>query len=445
MKHKLLKTCSALMLALAMLFCSVPAQAAYTPDFNLQSETVLLINLDTGKVMYEKNADEKVYPASLTKIMTAILALENVEDLDNTKVAMKQYIQDMLYGTNASLGGILLGEEVSIRGLLYASMLQSANEASLMIGDYLGDGSLTQFAEMMNEKAKEIGCTATNFVNPNGLFDENHYTTARDMAKIAAYAMKIPEFVEIVNTVSMDIGPTNMHDSLVEITTNKVIVPSSIYYNPAVSGIKTGTLDESGRCFVSTASKDGFTYLLVVMGAPLYDENGEFMDEIISFKETNQLYNWVFDNFKVKTIMEKGRYIADIPVRLSYQKDVVGLVSDQRLTALIPADVETGSVQLVPNLPESIDAPVKKGDKIGTVKLILAGEELGEADLVANESVEMSKILYYYDQAMQLMNHFWVKFAIIFVILLFITYIVLMVMINKQRGKRRFRKRRRSL
>ena len=222
-----------------------------------------------------------------------------------------------------------------------------------------------------------------------------------------------------------------MHDSLVEITTNKVIVPSSIYYNPAVSGIKTGTLDESGRCFVSTASKDGFTYLLVVMGAPLYDENGEFMDEIISFKETNQLYNWVFDNFKVKTIMEKGRYIADIPVRLSYQKDVVGLVSDQRLTALIPADVETGSVQLVPNLPESIDAPVKKGDKIGTVKLILAGEELGEADLVANESVEMSKILYYYDQAMQLMNHFWVKFAIIFIILLFITYIVLMVMINK--------------
>ena len=97
MKHKLLKTCSALILVLVMLFCSVPAQAAYTPDFNLQSETVLLINLDTGKVMYEKNADEKVYPASLTKIMTAILALENVEDLDNTKVAMKQYIHDMLY------------------------------------------------------------------------------------------------------------------------------------------------------------------------------------------------------------------------------------------------------------------------------------------------------------------------------------------------------------
>ncbi len=446
MKSKWIKTISVLLVTFVMVLCSAPAQAAYTPNFDLQSETVLLLNMDTGKVMYEKNADAKVYPASLTKIMTAILALENVEDLDGTKVALKQYIQDMLYGKNASLGGILLGEEISVRGLLYASMLQSANEASLMIGDYLGDGSLTQFAEMMNDKAKELGCTGTNFVNPNGLHDDNHYTTARDMAKIAAYAMSIPEFVEIVNTVSMDIGPTNKHDTLVEITTNKVIVPSSIYYNPAVSGIKTGTLDEAGRCFVSTATKDGFTYLLVLMGAPLYDENGEFLDTMVNFEETNKLYDWVFDSFKVKTVMEKGRYIADVPVRLSYEKDVVGLVSNQRLTALIPTDVEISSVQLVPDLPESIDAPVKKGDKVGSVKLVLAGEELGEADLVANDSVEMSKLLYYYDQAMNMLDSFWVKFAVIFVVLLFVGYIVIMILINKHSRKRRMnQKRRRSL
>jgi len=446
MKSKLMKTVSILIVTLVMVLCSVPAQAAYTPDFDLQSETVLLLNMDTGKVMYEKNADAKVYPASLTKIMTAILALENVEDLDGTKVALKQYIQDMLYGKNASLGGILLGEEVSMRGLLYASMLQSANEASLMIGDYLGDGSLTQFAEMMNDKAKELGCTGTNFVNPNGLHDENHYTTARDMAKIAAYAMQNPEFVEIVNTISMDIGPTNKHEQLVEITTNKVIVPSSIYYNPAVSGIKTGTLDEAGRCFVSTATKDGFTYLLVLMGAPFYNEDGTFMETMINFEETNKLYDWVFDSFKVKTVMEKGRYIADIPVRLSYEKDVVGLVADARLTALIPTDVETSSVQLVPTLPESIDAPVKKGDKVGSMKLVLAGEELGEVDLVANESVEMSKILYYYDQAMELMDNFWVKFAVLFVVLLVVAYIALMILMNKHNRKRRMnQKRRRNL
>lgn len=446
MKSKLMKTVSILIVTLVMVLCSVPAQAAYTPDFDLQSETVLLLNMDTGKVMYEKNADARVYPASLTKIMTAILALENVEDLDGTKVALKQYIQDMLYGKNASLGGILLGEEVSMRGLLYASMLQSANEASLMIGDYLGDGSLAQFAEMMNDKARELGCTGTNFVNPNGLHDENHYTTARDMAKIAAYAMQNPEFVEIVNTISMDIGPTNKHEQLVEITTNKVIVPSSIYYNPAVSGIKTGTLDEAGRCFVSTATKDGFTYLLVLMGAPFYNEDGTFMETMINFEETNKLYDWVFDSFKVKTVMEKGRYIADVPVRLSYEKDVVGLVADARLTALIPADVETSSVQLVPTLPESIDAPVKKGDKVGSVKLVLAGEELGEVDLVANESVEMSKILYYYDQAMELLDSFWAKFAILFVALLVVAYIALMILMNKHNRKRRMnQKRRRNL
>ena len=446
MKSRMMKMLGLLLAVLTVLLCPVTAQAAYTPDFDLQSETVLLVNLDTGKVMYEKNADAKVYPASLTKIMTAILALENVEDLDGTKVALKQYIQDMLYGKNASLGGILLGEEISMRGLLYASMLQSANEASLMIGDYLGDGSLAQFAEMMNNKAKELGCTGTNFVNPNGLHDENHYTTARDMAKIAAYAMENPEFVEIVNTVSMDIGPTNKHDTLVEITTNKVIVPSSIYYNPAVSGIKTGTLDEAGRCFVSTASRDGFTYLLVIMGAPLYDANGEFLDTMVNFEETNLLYEWVFDSFKVKTVMEKGRYIADVPVRLSYEKDVVGLTSNQRLTALIPADVEPSSVQLIPDLPESIDAPVKKGDKVGTVKLVLAGEELGEVELVANESVEMSKLLYYYDRAMELLESFWVKFAILFVVFGLVAYIVLMIVINKNSRRRRAgRRRRRNL
>jgi D-alanyl-D-alanine carboxypeptidase (penicillin-binding protein 5/6) len=315
-----------------------------------------------------------------------------------------------------------------------------------MLGDYLGDGSLTQFAEMMNDKAKELGCTGTNFVNPNGLHDDNHYTTARDMAKIAAYAMQNPEFVEIVNTVSKDIGPTNKHEQLVEITTNKVIVPSSIYYNPAVSGIKTGTLDEAGRCFVSTATKDGFTYLLVLMGAPFYNEDGTFMETMINFEETNKLYDWVFDSFKVKTVMEKGRYIADVPVRFSYEKDVVGLVSNQRLTALIPADVEPSSVQLVPTLPESIDAPVKKGDKVGSVKLVLAGEELGEVELVANESVEMSKILYYYDQALQLLSSFWVKFAVIFTVLLVVTYIGLMILVNKNSRKRRMnQKRRRNL
>ena len=139
-------------LAFALALVPPAAMAAEAPELSAQSAVLAAVS-DDGKydiILYEKNADEKLYPASLTKIMTAILALENVEDLDGTKVALKQYIQDMLYGQNASLGGILLGEEVSMRGLLYASMLQSANEASLMIGDYLGDGSLTQFAEMMN-------------------------------------------------------------------------------------------------------------------------------------------------------------------------------------------------------------------------------------------------------------------------------------------------------
>ena len=182
--NRILSGLLALVMAAVMLLC--PAAAiSYEPDFTPTSKAVYLENLDTGLILYEKNADEKMYPASLTKIMTAIVVLENVKDLDGETAEYPMWIQNMLYGTNASLGGLIVGEELTIRQLLTSALVQSGNESAMILAGYVGSGGMadfmprdiTTFVEMMNDKAKALGCTGTHFTNPTGLHSDNTYTT----------------------------------------------------------------------------------------------------------------------------------------------------------------------------------------------------------------------------------------------------------------------------
>ena len=227
-----------MILTLALSPVTAYGQTTYTPDFEVRAEAVYMKNLDTGQVIYEKNPDQRMYPASLTKIMTAIVTLENVEDLDGETAYLKLYLQDMIYGTGSSTGGFYLNDEASIRDILYATLLQSAGECALMLADYVGDGSVDHFVDMMNDKAAELGCTGTHFANPHGLFDENNYTTARDMAIISEYAMSIPEFAEIVGTYTHPVQLLNRDATLNELSTNSMLSPSSQYYYAPVYGIK---------------------------------------------------------------------------------------------------------------------------------------------------------------------------------------------------------------
>lgn len=421
---------------------SMPVSAAvsgYSPGFEVDAQAVYLYNLDTGTLIYEKDSDKRVYPASLTKIMTAILALENTPDLDNTLVAYPTYVQDYLYNYQqqvgkVSLGGMMAGEELSMRQLLYAIMLPSANEAAMTIADHIG-GSQEAFAEMMNKRAKELGAGGTNFVNPNGLFAEEHYTTAYDMAQITMHAMELPGFMDIASTLSYESGQTNKHDNLVWNTTNQMMIPNNSYYYPYLKGIKTGTLPESGYNFISTATRDGFTYLLVVIGGAFFDASGGQLPNNTAFEVTAKLYDWVFDTFRQKALVEKGKYVAEVPLRLSLDKDYLQLMTGDRFTALIPGDIEVTSVALMPVLPDSIDAPVEKGTQIGEVRLILAGEEMGRVPLLAAESVAASPMMILLERAKEIMRSFWFKFAVSFLILLVLLYIVLMIIRNRNRRR----------
>ena len=375
------------------------AESKYYPPFETTAKGVFLMNLDTNEIIYEKNSTDKMYPASLTKIMTAILALELEPHPEDVVISMKGYIQDEMYVINKALGGISLagflkGEEITLDKLLYGMMLPSGNEAAMMVADYIGDNSVEYFVELMNEKAKELGALNTHFKNPHGLHEEDHYTTPYDMYLISKYAMENPKFVELVNTISFDGGPTNKHEHLYWNNTNKLINKSSKYYSPYISGVKTGTTEEGGRNVVSMASKDGYNYFLVVMGAPM-----EMEDEISSFFESKRLYDWVFNSFKVKTIIEKGEVVGETGLRLANEKkDHLKLMSVESMSALVPDEIDVSSVIMEIQVPKLVNCPVKKGDYIGTADFILAGDKIGHVDIVAAENVEASMIKVYLDK-----------------------------------------------
>ena len=422
-------------------FSPVTAYAAYEPDFDIRSQAVYLENLDTGLVVYEKNADKKMYPASLTKVMTAIITLEYMEenqlDLDTETASLKLYLQDMIYGTGSSLGGILQNEEVTIRGLLYAALLQSAGEAALMLADYVGDGSVTHFVEMMNEKAAQLGCTGTHFANPHGLHDPENYSTARDMALICKYAMQNPTFAEIVSTTSKDIGPTNKHDSLVETSTNRMLFSSSEYYYAPAQGIKTGTLPESGRCLASQATSGGYSYLVIILGAPQTEADGSpTSPEFLNFYEARKLFQWAFENFQVRTVVDRGEELAEVKVKYSFKTDHMMLATDGQCTTLMPGDLDLSNVQYIYDVPQVLAAPVEKGQTVGTLRLMLADEEIGSVPLVTTDSVEASKLLTFFGWFGNAIHTFQVKFVLILAVLLIILYSVLMVHANKRRRRK---------
>lgn len=440
-KNRILCGLLAFVLAAVMLFC--PAAAiSYEPDFTLTSKAVYLENLDTGLVLYEKNADQQMYPASLTKIMTAILVLENVKDLDQETAAYPMWIQDMLYGTNASLGGLIVGEKLTIRQLLTSALVQSGNESAMILAGYVGSGGMadfmprdiTSFVEMMNDKAKALGCMGTHFTNPTGLHSDNHYSTARDMAIMAKYAMQNPVFASLVKNYAVQLGQTNKHSDLWQYSTNKMLLTSSPYYYAPVVGIKTGSTDEAGRCVISQAEDNGYRYFCVVMGAP-----STSAEPFPNFIETRQLYRWAFGTFSLKTLLEQGELMAEVPVKYSGDGKIAKLAVKDDVVKLLRNDISSDSIIYHTELPESIEAPVAAGDSVGTLHIMLMGEEIGTAELVATQDFSLSWFRKALGTIGTLLSSTTAKIILIVVVLAVVAYIVYMVQHNKKKKRHRSR------
>ncbi len=429
-------------LAVVLLLCTciLPSFAAFNSSLNTSADIVLLLNRDSGTVIFDKNADKVTAPASLTKITTAIVTIQNCQDLD-TVVTVKQSSLDAIAGTNSSTAGLLAGEQLTVRQLLYCLLVRSANEAAVILADYIGGGSVSAFVQMMNDYVQSIGCENTHYVNPHGLDAEGHYSTARDLAVITEHALELPLFSEIVNTVSYTLPATNKSPERNLLSTNWLINPNfKTYYCEYAAGVKTGSTSDAGRCVISTASKDGYNYLAVVMGAPYEDVNGDGNPDNCAFLECKKIFEWAFDNLRLTKVADPTRIVTVVDVRLSRDADHVRLVPESEVTALVPVGNDENSV-LIEAIPEEtptvVDAPIKKGDVLGKARILYAEDEIATVNLVAAEDVDVSILLYLGNGISKLFHStvFLIVFALVLLVLA--VYIGLIIRHNRQKKRRR--------
>lgn len=396
---------SLLFSVLILLSCLVPTSLAafYEPaESEVEADIYYLFSADDGTVISEKNIDKQAAPASITKIVTAMVTLENCADLDAI-VTVPSYTIRLLDGTNSSTAGILVGEQMSVRDLLYCLLVYSANDAANVLADYIGGGSIETFVGMMNDFVTKLGCTATHFANAHGLDDDNHYTTARDLGTIYKYCIGNSIFCEIAGTVRYEMAPTNMYSETRYLNNTNKMLSSGIsdYYCEYVKNGKTGTTDNAGHCVISSASGDGYNYICVVLNAPFYDVDGDGVSENMAFVSSKNLYNWTFGHMKLCEVANPSTYVAEKRVELSSKYDYVSLVPAKNVSALIPvsgsSDDKTDSVLIEASgeiSDSAVNAPVKKGDVLGKATIKYADEVIAEVDLVAAFDVERSTLKY---------------------------------------------------
>ena len=387
-----------------------PESAAVSTDFYAGAGTIsapkvtaknaLLIDMDTGVVYFSREADARAYPASLTKIMTVLLAVEAVErgelDLKTEITAGDDCMQGM--DAQSSTAGIVPGEVMTLENYLYCAMISSANEACNVIAVTVS-GSISAFVERMNSRAKELGCTGTHFVNPHGMPDDDHYTTASDLAKITEEAMRHDLFVTICNTLTRTVPATNKSETRQLQNTNGLINKNSVmypgyFYEPA-AGVKTGHTEAAGYCLISTAEQDDVRMLCVVLGAGEGTRpNGT--PDYYNFTDSIALYRWVFDNFSRQTLLSSKELVADAPVALGSDTDSVTLRPQSDVIALLPngvnmEDYERKITVYSERDNTTVTAPVTAGDVLGEVSLTKDGVVYGTVPLVAAVDVALSR------------------------------------------------------
>lgn len=417
---------------------SVTALASNSPA--LDATAALLVSPDSGMVLYSKNADQKRYPASTTKIMTALLTLENVSNLDETVTSEAVDFENVT--ADSSNAGILLGEQVTVRDLLYALMLPSANEAAYMLARHVG-GSWEQFVDMMNDRAAELGCTGTHFCNPCGLHEEDHYTTAYDLYLIAKEAMKDVTFRDIVSTVQHRMAKTNLHEERIIYTTNQLIFSSFQPWSYAnCLGIKTGHTSQAGNCFVGYAEYGDAKLFSVVLGCS--NSSKEYPSVAASFTDTKKLCQWGFENFTSKTLARQGEEVTYTKVKLSTDTNQLLLTAKADVVALLPKDLDVKALELVEDIPEEVKAPVKAGDPIGTATYRYNGTDYGTVELVALNDISRSTVLFYADKLSTFFQSMVFKILLLAAAAFFILHIFTHILfggVRRRRNRRKMRSR----
>lgn len=347
-------------------------------DITTNSSSCLLMDAKTGKIIYAKNAYEKLYPASTTKLMTAILTLENCK-LTDTAIVSHNAIYSIPVGySHASLKE---DEELTIEQLLNVLLIPSANDAAIVLAEHIS-GSVEEFSKLMNEKAKSLGCLNTNFVNPNGIQNKNHYSTAYDLALIGKYALKFPDIKRIAMVKQYTLPTTNKYDKTDRIfnATNGLInddVLNKNYYEYA-TGLKTGYTDASGYCIVSTAKKDDKELIAVILNSDSISKR---------YSDCKTLFNYGFDNYEYITIQDEKAVVKQVEIENgSKSSKNLNVVVKDKIEVFTKNDTDLSKLEPTIEINENLKAPLAENTVIGKITYNIDSEEI-TSDLISGGSV----------------------------------------------------------
>lgn len=412
----------AIVIVLLIIFCTYYPSFAADEKLDLTGEAAILIDADTMEILYSKNPHEKLYPASTTKIMTGILAIElgNLNDI----VTVDQEVVNLTDGSHIALE---VGEQLTLEQLLYALLVESANDAALAIAKHIS-GSIDEFIKLMNEKAKEIGALNTNFVNPNGLSDENHVTTAYDLALMAKYAMKNETFRNIVKNYTYTIPPTNKKtQERVLWSNNRMLysaekisvdgVQTTIKYD-GVNGVKSGYTVGAGQCLVTSYEKDGRWLIAVVLKS-----NGKNI-----YSDTHKLLNYGINNFEKVRIGFANKFIDNLPVENGVIPYVAGITKSDVYYVIEKGKLDSIEEKIV---TDTLEAPLSKGDVIGKVEYYLDGRKISENDIISTMDIDEIPKPSILDKIKS--KWYWFVFALLFLIRLW--------NLHMRRRRRRYRRK----
>ena len=356
-----------------------------TPKKRVNADAYMLVSLndEVHTVVASENADKKKYPASLTKIVTAMVVLNNTKNI-RKKTTVHQSALDTIAGTGAQSAGLRAGDTLTVEQLLYLAIVFSACDACQVLAQTVA-GSVPQFVKMMNAWVKKIGCSHSHFVNPEGLHHENQYTTAFDMRLIALKAIENKTFLKIAQTVSYTYKGT------VFAHTSKIIHSKyKAYYYPYAKGIKTGYTKQAGRCLVTIAEKKGYRYLAVLLDAPLHVKDRALYNTV--YFDAKNLFEWAFGRFRLQKIRLDTYPAGTVPLKDAKRKNSLFLISREEKTVLLPigANPQDSVIQPVKK-PKAIYAPIRQGDSICEAVLNYDGVAVARTRLIAGETAELSR------------------------------------------------------
>ena len=356
-------------------FIMMPWQIVRAENFNITSDNVILYNLNDGKVLYELESNEKTQIASLTKIMTTIVAIEEIDNLDQEVTVMKEAFQGIQEYTQV---GLKTGNVVTYRDLLYGIMLPSGADAVNVMAISLS-GSVAGFVELMNDKAQELGLENTHFDNPIGMDSDDNYSTAADVAKLLLYSLENETFQTIFNAREYTIPSLN-------ITVKTTLISYSKSYGldvTEITGAKSGFTDGAGLCLASTASIDDVNYLLVTMGASTENRSN-------AVRDTLEIYGYYSSSYSYQKVIKKDQLLETLPIKWGKEKEYQ-IVADEDVLVYLENNMYRNKIEYVYDGVEELTYKNKKGDKIGTVTVVYAGEDLTTYDVYLKEELE-----YYY-------------------------------------------------